>query len=112
MSESRKRLGTLGGLKRELSQAADPKRANNPIGFKTNKGDYAEHDQFMGVSVPRLRTIAGKYQHLKLAGIDILLRSRWLIPRTALRYAIEHLPEPERKRFLTRARVRGSKRRQ
>ena len=33
---------------------------------------------------------------------DYLLKHKAAMPRTALRYAIEHYPEPERKAFLSR----------
>jgi 3-methyladenine DNA glycosylase AlkD len=71
-----KRLATLTALKRELTQAGDPQRARNPIWFKTGKGEYGEGDEFIGVRIPTLRAIAGKYHDLKLREIEILLRSR------------------------------------
>jgi 3-methyladenine DNA glycosylase AlkD len=44
--------------------------------FKTGKGDYAETDQFIGVSVPALRAITPRYRHLTLLEIERLLASR------------------------------------
>ena len=70
------RLPTLAALRRELTRAANPERARNPIWFKTAKGDYAEGDKFIGILVPTLRTIARGYEHLKLAEIEKLLASR------------------------------------
>jgi 3-methyladenine DNA glycosylase AlkD len=70
------RLPTLAELRRELTRAANPERARNPIWFKTAKGDYGEGDKFIGVLVPTLRAIARSYGHLKLAEIEKLLASR------------------------------------
>ncbi|OJU73171.1 MAG: hypothetical protein BGO07_03275 [Alphaproteobacteria bacterium 40-19] len=43
--------------------------------FKTNVGDYAAHDQFMGISVPKLRKIAKKFRSLNLEDLALLLQS-------------------------------------
>lgn len=43
--------------------------------FKTNVGDYAAHDQFMGISVPTLRRIAKKFRSLNLENLELLLQS-------------------------------------
>ena len=66
---------TLTALKRALNRAADPERAQTPIWFKTRKGEYAEHDEFIGVSMPMLRAIVAKYLGLTLAEIEGLLAS-------------------------------------
>ncbi len=76
LPDSKNRHHTLSALKRELAQAADPKRALNPIWFKTGKGDYGEGDKFIGVSVPAQRIIAKKYPYLELDEIAKLLASR------------------------------------
>ncbi|MCX7337959.1 MAG: DNA alkylation repair protein [Alphaproteobacteria bacterium] len=44
--------------------------------FKTGPGDYAEHDQFMGVTVPNLRKISKRFSDLPLACIKDLLSSK------------------------------------
>jgi 3-methyladenine DNA glycosylase AlkD len=66
---------TAAGLKRELARAAEPARTQTLTWFKTGKGEYAEHDRFIGVSVPKLRSITAKYRRLTLAGIEALLAS-------------------------------------
>lgn len=43
--------------------------------FKTAPGSYADHDQFLGVKVPILRTIAQQYQDITFADIKELLYS-------------------------------------
>lgn len=45
--------------------------------FKTGKGDYAEHDHFIGVTVPTLRKIAKSYKKLPLGDIAELLQSKF-----------------------------------
>jgi DNA alkylation repair enzyme len=71
-----RRASTVAALKRELARAAKPPSLGTLAWFKTGKGEYAEHDRFIGVSVPKLRSIAAKYHSLPLAGIDALLASR------------------------------------
>lgn len=43
--------------------------------FKTQPGEYAAHDQFLGVSVPVIRKIAKQYFSLPMKEIQTLLRS-------------------------------------
>jgi 3-methyladenine DNA glycosylase AlkD len=71
-----KRAPAITALKRELTRAADPERVRTLTWFKTVKGEYGEHDKFIGVSVPMLRAIAANYRRLKLADIEALLASR------------------------------------
>jgi len=56
------------------SISVSPERVS--IFFKTGKGDYAQDDQFMGVTVPTLRTIAKYYKNLSLTEIKLLLESK------------------------------------
>jgi len=44
--------------------------------FKTGKGQYGEGDKFIGLTVPRLRTIAKKYLTLPSSSVKRLLQSR------------------------------------
>ncbi|HKV42961.1 MAG TPA: DNA alkylation repair protein [Blastocatellia bacterium] len=72
-----KPVPTLAGLKRELAQAADPRRARDLAWFfKTGQGEYGEGDKFIGITVPAQRAITKKYQHLNLDQIEKLLASR------------------------------------
>ena len=43
--------------------------------FKTGKGQYAQGDMFIGLTVPLQRQIANTYRNLDLSGIETLLRS-------------------------------------
>lgn len=43
--------------------------------FKTGKGDYAENDQFIGVTIPNLRIIAKKFENLSTDNIQFLMKS-------------------------------------
>lgn len=44
--------------------------------FKTGKGEYAQHDTFMGVTVPNLRKIAKQFCNLAFCDLQILLFSK------------------------------------
>jgi len=43
--------------------------------YKTGVGEYAEHDQFIGVSVPELRKIAKDFKRLQIDDVQRLLKS-------------------------------------
>lgn len=45
--------------------------------FRTGKGEYAEGDLFLGLTVPDSRTIASKYGKLPLKEIEKLLHSKY-----------------------------------
>jgi 3-methyladenine DNA glycosylase AlkD len=59
-----------------LQQQVNSARRDNPLFFKTGPGEYAEHDRFLGVPVPVVRTIAKQYAHISLQEINSLLASR------------------------------------
>ncbi|AWD33108.1 DNA alkylation repair enzyme [Candidatus Fokinia solitaria] len=44
--------------------------------FKTGVGDYAEHDQFIGVSMPNLRKIATAFSQIAISEIHYFLSSK------------------------------------
>lgn len=56
------------------SFASDQRKKQNQYYFKTGAGQYAEHDQFIGVRTPQIRSIAKThYPHLAFSEIDKLL---------------------------------------
>jgi len=69
---------TPAGLKADLRKAGDPARARDLARyFKTGKGEYAEGDKFLGLTVPATRSLAKKYRDLPLPGVKTLLASPW-----------------------------------
>ncbi len=65
-------------VKKALAAAADPgKAAFFPRFFKAGKGEYAEGDKFMGVTVPQMRVVAKRFSDLPLSVIEKLLADPW-----------------------------------
>lgn len=60
-----------------LKKHSNPVKAAQPLFFKMGVGQYAEHDRFLGVSVPVLRTIARQYSDLSIGDITLLLHSKY-----------------------------------
>ncbi len=59
-----------------LRQYASPERKRNVERFfKTGKGQYGEGDEFIGVSNPDIRKVAGAYKDIALDEIELLLHS-------------------------------------
>lgn len=70
-------MGSLQSLTRELENHANPQKGKILSGFfKTGKGEYAEGDLFLGLTVPQQRTIIKKYLHLPLSDLQKLLNSK------------------------------------
>ncbi|WPX97877.1 DNA alkylation repair protein [Candidatus Fokinia crypta] len=46
------------------------------FGFKTETGEYAEYDQFIGISVPNLRKIATIFSEISISDIQFFLSSK------------------------------------
>lgn len=60
----------------ELTACANPiRKAHNAAFFKTGKGEYAEGEQFVGVSVPDIRKVVARHKDLSLEATGRLLRS-------------------------------------
>jgi len=65
-------------VKRALRKVANPTKARFAQRFfKTGKGEYAEGDRFLGITVPSVRAIAAGFRELPLAEVTMLLRSPW-----------------------------------
>lgn len=65
-------------IQQELEQFIDEeKREVLPRFFKTGKGQYGEGDQFLGITVPHIRTVAMRHLDLNLDEISRLLMSAW-----------------------------------
>jgi 3-methyladenine DNA glycosylase AlkD len=61
-----------------LKSMADPRKAARQRSFfKTGKGEYAEHDKFLGITVPEIRRLAKSYRHLTIKDFEKLLKSPW-----------------------------------
>ena len=69
---------SLNKIKSELRAYSDPKRkAFSPSFMKAGKGEYAEGDKFIGVTVPNARKTAKKYNDIDEKDIEKLLHSPW-----------------------------------
>ncbi len=66
---------TLSEISNLLSNSASVPKDRQSIFFKSGPGDYAEHDVFIGVTVPMLRQIAKKYPNLTPTELQALLES-------------------------------------
>ncbi|BDG76772.1 MULTISPECIES: DNA alkylation repair protein [Wolbachia] len=65
----------LEDIKLLLQKFASLSQKKHTLCYKVNVGDYAEHDKFIGVSVPILRKIAKDFINLPLEGITNLVKS-------------------------------------
>ncbi len=64
-------------LKNDLKKLADPKKKKVLQNFfKTGPGEYAEGDIFLGVTVPKSRSVSLKYKNLSLLNTKQLLSSK------------------------------------
>lgn len=63
-------------LIKELDSLGNPAYAEHAQRFfKTGKGQYGEGDIFIGIRMPQIRTIAKKYNSIKLSEIEKILES-------------------------------------
>lgn len=64
-------------LIKEVKKLGNPQKARFVAGFfKTGKGQYGEGDIFLGITVPKQRVVAKKFQDLSLKKTEKLLRSK------------------------------------
>lgn len=62
-------------IRQLLESHARIQQANVTYFFKTGTGQYAAHDQFLGVKVPTLRKVSKEFATLSLPDIQVLLTS-------------------------------------
>ncbi len=75
INDSARRV-TAGQMLRSLRAEADPSRvAVLQRFFRTQPGDYAEGDRFIGVTVPSVRRLARMFRDAQLGEVDALLHS-------------------------------------
>lgn len=69
---------TILQVKKELKKLANPKKAKDlQWFFKTGKGEYGEGDIFLGITVPKLRATAKKYNDISFVDIKKLITSKY-----------------------------------
>lgn len=67
----------LSTFREDMRRAADPGKAKILAKFfKTSRGEYGEGDIFLGVTVPRSRSIAKKFSGLPFRDVEALLKSK------------------------------------
>jgi len=65
-------------IKKDLRQYATKERKKtNERFFKTAKGDYGEHDKFLGISNPDVRRVAKKYHDIDTEQLQKLITSQY-----------------------------------
>lgn len=64
----------LHAIRADFKKLAKPQKAKAMMGFKTGKGEYAEGDVFLGLTVPEVRSIAKKYSGMALSRTEYLLQ--------------------------------------
>jgi 3-methyladenine DNA glycosylase AlkD len=68
-------MNQLARVRSQLHAAATIPKEKHTMFFKTGAGDYAEHDRFIGVTMPSLRLLAREFRHLSLPELQQLLAS-------------------------------------
>lgn len=94
---------TLVLLKQQLQAlASEPARLRMQSFFKTGPGQYAEHDRFMGVTVPQLRSLVKAHQAITRVELSALMDSPFNEERLlALLFAIrDYQKQPSQKENL------------
>ncbi len=75
-SSPRSPNNALAAFRNDLKSLSNPAKAQVLRRFfKTGPGEYAEGDQFLGLTVPQTRGLVKKYQDLPLSSIKTLIRS-------------------------------------
>ncbi|MBI4044949.1 MAG: DNA alkylation repair protein [Candidatus Diapherotrites archaeon] len=70
-------MGAVEDARKELRRLADKEKAKILAGFfRTGPGEYGEGDVFLGVTVPKSRSVAKKFSSMNFQGIKRLLGSK------------------------------------
>lgn len=78
-------------LRQELRKAADPEKKKVLQNFfKTGPGQYGHGDIFLGVTVPKTRSIAKKYKDMDILQVTALLNSKMHEERLAAILILVH----------------------
>ena len=57
---------------------SDPKLAKFALTyFKTGKGQYGEHDKFLGLSAPQMREVVKEFKDLPLKDVEYVLSTEY-----------------------------------
>ena len=71
-------------IQKQIRKLGDPVRAKQAQRFfKTGKGEYAEGDIFLGISVPEIRKLTKPFQDLSLTNLQKLTKSKYHEERLA-----------------------------
>jgi 3-methyladenine DNA glycosylase AlkD len=68
-------MNQLSNIKTLLQQYAQVPKEKQSYFFKTGPGHYAEHDKFLGITIPNLRKIAKSNKNLAHEDIETLIKS-------------------------------------
>ena len=75
-----------------LLALANPNKAAFLAGFfKTGKGQYAEGDRFLGITVPAIRQLARRFRQLDLTDCVRLLQTRYNDPAKRTAYLTDKI---------------------
>lgn len=76
MTKTRKAMSDIiQSLRKVLENSIDSTPERVSIYFKKGRGDYAEYDRFIGITVPTLRKIAKSFLSLTLQDLGLLIQS-------------------------------------
>lgn len=101
------RIKSIMNIKKELKKYAKPDCIEEKFAYfhKTGKGDYAEKDIFIGVTVPDIRKVANKYyKEISLKEVEELLHSNYheerLLALVILTYKMKKAEQDEQKEIV------------
>lgn len=75
VAKKKQTMNQLSHIRSQLQTLATIPKEKSAVFFKTGAGHYAEHDVFIGVSVPAVRTLAKKYHDLSQHDLQDLIVS-------------------------------------